>query len=185
MSLLTKKALITSFMKLLKEKSFDKITIRDITSDCGVTRMTFYYHFKDIYDMLNYVIEEKMRASISQAFTYETWRQDYTAVFDAVLKEKAFFAKICSSVDWRKIEVYLTALAHSYIAKVIDKEAERLSLSLNEKKRDMVCDIYGYCMVGLLLNWISSGMKEDPQACVGRFYHTIKGTLEVSLRNAV
>ena len=46
-------------MKILKEKPFDKIGINDITSDCGVARMTFYYHFEDIYDMVSYIIQER------------------------------------------------------------------------------------------------------------------------------
>lgn len=42
----TKKALEVSLKKLLKEKPFDKITIADLTGDCGISRMTFYYHFR-------------------------------------------------------------------------------------------------------------------------------------------
>jgi AcrR family transcriptional regulator len=75
----------------LKEKPFEKITIHEITADCGVARMTFYYHFQDIYDLLDYIIEEKLRASVSRAFTYETWQDDYLAVFHTILEEKDFF----------------------------------------------------------------------------------------------
>lgn len=47
----TKIALEASLMKLLLSKPIDKITINDLTVDCGISRMTFYYHFKDIYDL--------------------------------------------------------------------------------------------------------------------------------------
>ena len=47
----TKYALETSLKKLLLHKALDKITIQDLTADCGISRMTFYYHFKDIYDL--------------------------------------------------------------------------------------------------------------------------------------
>ena len=49
---MTKQALKTSLEKLLAKKPLDKITINDLTSDCGISRMTFYYHFKDIYDLV-------------------------------------------------------------------------------------------------------------------------------------
>ena len=48
MSQTTKRALEASLKKLLLQKPLNKITINDITEDCGVNRMTFYYHFKDI-----------------------------------------------------------------------------------------------------------------------------------------
>ena len=38
---------------MLLQKPLNKITINDITEDCGVNRMTFYYHFKDIYDLVD------------------------------------------------------------------------------------------------------------------------------------
>ena len=50
MSEITKKALATSLKKLLSKKELSKITITNITKDCGVNRQTFYYHFKDVYD---------------------------------------------------------------------------------------------------------------------------------------
>ena len=47
MSQTTKRALEASLKKLLLQKPLNKITINDITEDCGVNRMTFYYHFKN------------------------------------------------------------------------------------------------------------------------------------------
>ena len=55
MSEITKKALATSLKKLLSKKELSKITISNITDDCGVNRQTFYYHFKDVYDLLEWI----------------------------------------------------------------------------------------------------------------------------------
>lgn len=44
-SLITKKAIAAGLKELMKRKSFDKITISDITNECGLNRQTFYYHF--------------------------------------------------------------------------------------------------------------------------------------------
>ena len=52
MSNTTKLALEASLKKLLLKKPVDKITINDLTEDCGISRMAFYYHFKDIYDLI-------------------------------------------------------------------------------------------------------------------------------------
>ena len=51
---LTKQALEESLKKLLLVKPLDKITINDLTNDCGISRMAFYYHFKDIYDLVEW-----------------------------------------------------------------------------------------------------------------------------------
>ena len=50
----TKQIIEDSLKKLMLQKPLDKITIRDLTEDCGISRMTFYYHFKDIYDLVEW-----------------------------------------------------------------------------------------------------------------------------------
>ena len=50
----TKLALEESLKHLLLKKPLDKLTINDLTTDCGISRMTFYYHFKDIYDLVEW-----------------------------------------------------------------------------------------------------------------------------------
>ena len=54
MSQFTKRALEDSLKHLLLQKPLNKITINDIAEDCGINRMTFYYHFKDIYDLVEW-----------------------------------------------------------------------------------------------------------------------------------
>ena len=55
MSQVTKRALEQSLKNLLLKKPLTKITVGDITDDCGINRMTFYYHFKDIYDSYKFL----------------------------------------------------------------------------------------------------------------------------------
>ena len=54
----TKRALEASLKKLLLEKPLNKITVTDICEDCGISRMTFYYHFQDIYDLVEWSCQE-------------------------------------------------------------------------------------------------------------------------------
>ena len=48
-----KEQIQASFRRLLFAKSLDKITVRDIVEDCGLTRNTFYYYYEDIYDLFD------------------------------------------------------------------------------------------------------------------------------------
>ena len=48
----TDRLLQEAFLELLKVKSVDRITIRDLTERAGINRCTFYHHYQDIYDLL-------------------------------------------------------------------------------------------------------------------------------------
>ena len=62
---ITKRAITESFRALLADKPLDKITVRDIVEDCGLTRNTFYYHYEDIYDLLSDVLESEIERALS------------------------------------------------------------------------------------------------------------------------
>ena len=68
----TKQALEASLKRMMLKKPLDKITIRDITEDCGISRMTFYYHFKDIYDLVEWSCIEDASRALQDKKTYDT-----------------------------------------------------------------------------------------------------------------
>lgn len=59
MSGFTKEIIAKTFTELLDEKPMSKITVKDIVERCGVNRNTFYYHFKDIPDVVEFILKKK------------------------------------------------------------------------------------------------------------------------------
>lgn len=51
----TKNALAASMKKLMRQRPFEKISVSDICNDCGINRKSFYYHFRDKYDLVNWI----------------------------------------------------------------------------------------------------------------------------------
>ena len=70
MSDITKRAISASLKKLLCEKKLNKITVQDIADDCGINRQTFYYHFQDIYDLVEWTCIEDTEKVLKENRTY-------------------------------------------------------------------------------------------------------------------
>lgn len=85
MSNTTKLALEASLKHLMLLKPLDKITISDLTTDCGISRMAFYYHFKDIYDLVEWSCLEDARKALQGKKTYDTWQDGLRQIFEACL----------------------------------------------------------------------------------------------------
>ena len=94
MSQITKRALEQSLKNLLLKKPLTKITINDIAEDCGINRMTFYYHFKDIYDLVEWACLEDARAALEEKKTYATWQEGFLQIFEAVRANKPFIMNV-------------------------------------------------------------------------------------------
>ena len=95
----TKIALEASLKELLKKKPFDKITIADLTEDCGISRMAFYYHFKDIYDLVEWVCVEDATRILGENKTYDTWQEGFLRIFEAVSENKTFMMNAYHSIS--------------------------------------------------------------------------------------
>ena len=77
MSIYTKKAIMDSFVKMLSQKSFDKITIKDIIEDCGLNRSTFYYYYEDIYALLEDVLQTELERITGKQVAYSSWQAGF------------------------------------------------------------------------------------------------------------
>ena len=162
----TKLALEESLKHLLLKKPLDKITINDLTTDCGISRMTFYYHFKDIYDLVEWCCLEDARIALQGKKTSSTWHEGLLQIFDAVMENKPFILNVYRSVSREQIENYLFQVTYDLIKGVVEEQAE--GMSLPEEDLEFIAHFYKYSFVGVMLDWIRQGMSEDPAKIVER-----------------
>ena len=179
MSQTTKRALEASLKNLLLQKPLNKITINDITEDCGISRMTFYYHFKDIYDLVEWACAEDAARALEGKKTYNTWQEGFLNIFHAVLENKPFIMNVYRSVSRERIEQYLNPLIRSLILGVVEEKSE--GMAVGETDKQAIAGFYKYAFVGIMLEWIGGGMKEDPAAIVDRVSVIVRGNVARAL----
>ena len=177
----TKAALEESLKRLLLKKPLDKITITDITTDCGISRMAFYYHFKDIYDLVEWSCVEDGTKALQGKKTYDSWTEGLTQIFEAVLENKPFIMNVYRNVDRERIENYLFKLTYDLIVGVVEEKSKGLNITEEDKK--FIADFYKYGFVGIMLEWIQEGMKADIEELVNKMSLTLHNTVTTSIRN--
>lgn len=177
----TKLALEASLKRLLLHKKIDKITINDLTTDCGISRMSFYYHFKDIYDLVEWVCVEDGKKALQGKKTYDTWQEGMVQVFEAVLENKTFIQNVNGTVGREKIESYLYKLTYKLIADVVEEKCTGVELQQDDKA--FIANFYKYGFVGIMLEWIDHGMKDDYREIVEKMSITLRGNIANSIHN--
>ena len=175
----TKAALEESLKRLLLKKPLDKITITDITTDCGISRMAFYYHFKDIYDLVEWSCVEDGTKALQGKKTYDSWTEGLTQIFEAVLENKPFIMNVYRCVQRGQVEKYLTPPVDDLLLSVIDEESSGMTVRDEDKR--FIAQVYSYIFIGLMLDWIRDDMREDPQLIVERLAKLIKGSMSAAL----
>lgn len=179
MSQITKRALEQSLKSLLQQKPLSKITISDITEDCGISRMTFYYHFKDIYDLVEWACAEDAARALQNKKTYDTWQQGFVQIFHAVRENKVFVMNVYRCVNREQVEKYLVPLTDQLIMGVITERAA--GMTVREADQQFIAQVYSYAFVGIMLDWIRDDMRADPEELVNRLAMVIRGDITQAL----
>lgn len=182
MSQTTKRALEASLKNLLLQKPLDKITINDIAEDCGISRMTFYYHFRDIYDLVEWACVEDATRALKGKKTYDTWQEGFFNIFQAVQENKPFIMNVYHVVSRERIEQYLYPLIHRLLLGVVEEKSA--DMEVKEEDKQFIASFYEYAFAGIMLEWIGNKMKEDPAVIVERTSRLLQGNIVRAL-NAV
>ena len=177
----TKRTLSETLKKILQEKSLDKVTVVDIVEASAINRQTFYYHFKDIYDLVEWSCLEDATRALAGKKTYDTWSEGLVQIFDAVYENKPFILNAYRCISRDQIESFLFHLTSDLLMNVVEEKAEGTSIS--EEDRRFIADFYKYSFVGLMLDWIKQGMKDDYVDLAHKISITIHGSLTHSIEN--
>ncbi len=179
MSQITKRALEQSLKNLLLKKPLNKITINDITEDCGINRMTFYYHFKDIYDLVEWACMEDAQKALQEKKTHDTWQEGLLQIYYAVRENKPFIMNVYRCVDREQVEKYLKPLTDNLLMGVVEEQSA--NMVVREEDKAFIAKVYSYIFVGLMLDWIKDDMKEEPEKLVSRLALVIQDTFSDAL----
>ncbi len=174
MSQITKKALENTLKELLETKPLDKITIQDLTDACGISRSTFYYHFQDIYALVEWACMEDFSHALAGKKTYDTWEEGFRRIFHELQKDKCFIYNVYQYTDNQLMENYLYQRTADLLYGVIEEYA--VGMQVTEEQKHFIADFYKYGFVGLVLKWVGDGMKDDPDELVHRLGVMLSGS---------
>ena len=167
MSQTTKWAMAMALKRIMTQKPLSKITIADITEACGINRMTFYYHFQDIFDLIDWICQEEGAKAIQGRKNYKTWQEGFLALCCATRENRAFVEGVYHSIQREKIENYLCRVVYDLLF----------------ENKQYIADFYKHGFVGIILEWVKCGMKEDPKIFVSRVSQMIHGQLLLAIKN--
>ncbi len=181
MSNRTKLELEDALKELLLKKPFHKITIKDLTDTCHISRMAFYYHFQDLYDLVEWVLIEDAKKALDEKKDYAHWKQGLANIFESVYANKPFILNVYHDISRDQIEKVLFKLVHELIESVVEERSKNTTIT--EQQKSFIAYFYKYGFVGIMLDWIDQGMKEDYQNILDDLEMTVLGTIDLSIKN--
>jgi len=180
-ALITKRALALSLKRLMSKIPLARVTVRDIVEDCGLNRQTFYYHFRDKYELINWIYRTEALESIADLRDYEHWTEGIAKIFAYLLENRDFYVNALNTPEQGSFDGYLFEATRGLILGVVNEVAD--GLDAEEKDRFFIADFYAFAFVGIAVRWTKSGMGEPAEDTTRRIADIVEGNMRRALEN--
>lgn len=159
---ITKKALAEALKELMLETPFAKISVADICGKCNMNRKSFYYHFKDKYDLVNWIFDMEFFSLIEKNEHYSAW--DLLENMCKYLYDNKKFYKCAlkirgqNSLEDHFIEL-LTPVMERNIREILSEE----NMKINDRVLEFHIDFCIDAFVGVIRRWIQDSSDTKPE----------------------
>lgn len=168
----TKRTIAEALIRLCKIKSFDKISVQDVTKEARLNRQTFYYHFSDKYDLLRWIYQQDAFIYLStKDVKIDNWEEQALKMLKAIIEEKDFYYNtvIARPDILQKDFSAVTRQLLFGLFEQIDADKELLP-----EDKEFYARFLSYGCSGVLLNWIQEGYQETPLTIATQLFRLAK-----------
>lgn len=178
----TKKIIRHVFIKMLNERPLNKITVKDIATECEINRNTFYYYYTDVYALLSEIFQTELQTVIDEYNDTLSWEESFILAARFALENKKAIYHVYNSMQREELVNYIYNVSGNVMVRYVEKVSQGISASLGDRK--IIASFYQCALTEMVLHWIASGMKEDPDTIVRRIGQLFDGNIELSLKRS-
>lgn len=170
----TKDEILGTLLKLLEKKQLDTITVTELVEQCGLSRQAFYYHFSDIYSVIDYGVEQEV-AKIGQ-MELSDWKAALEETLMRARENRTVLLNIYRAYERSYVEYNFRQWARPIIALKVNEAAKNHPVT--EEQVDLVQEVCVQLLASVVLGWVDRGMPARPVRQLDDFYVIMEGGLD-------
>ena len=147
-----KAVIADTFSQMLDKEDIDKITVTKLIGECHISRQTFYYHFKDIMNVLEWTFKRATEELVQRSLKAEDNIVALKEFAIFIRQNRTKLERLLYSRRWVEIENLLTEAAVAYLAEMARNKVPEISLSFDEL--EIMLKFYACGMVGVLMQYM-------------------------------
>lgn len=165
--------LAAAMKKCMERMPVEKVTVKEIVEECGTTRQTFYRHFLDKYDLINWYFDKILSESFKHMGTGETVYESLVRKFRFIEHERLFFDAAFRYDDQNSLRDHDYRKIHAFYTNMIESRTkEPLSSELN-----FILEMYCRGSVYMTTRWVSGEIECTPEEMAKRLVEAMPAVL--------
>lgn len=172
---MTKRALTDAFCTLAQKMPADKITVGHVTEACGLNRQTFYYHFQDMVDLVEWMLIFQARQTIGGPEEPPSWQQALARVCEYIEKNKALYTNLArSQMRGAAGTVFVSGAKGLFVYVQVLAEGTKVT----EEEQRFLASFYTTALIGMMQKWLEQGGGDVFYTTAHRLEVLMDGSLE-------
>lgn len=174
--------LAESFKELALKQPIEKITIKEITDKAGVIRPTFYNHFQDKYELLEWIITTELLKPMEPLLQNAMVNEALLLLFTNIEKDKEFYTKACRLEGQNSFERIAKSCVERVLLKIIKESAAGKAPKYIWLTPERIAEYYAQSMCYVVIRWIQSGMTISAKELIEIYDYMIKRSMDDILK---
>ena len=161
---ITKEALANALVSLLSEQPLNKISIKDITDFCNISRNTFYYHFKDKYELINWIFYTDMQEQVDYFKNPAKLNESFVNVCKVLYANRKFYLACFQYTGQNSLYEYIFDYYYGlWKINLGDTQcsSSRPSQKISEAELNIMAKMKTHSMLGMITDWVRDGMRDN------------------------
>ena len=161
---ITKQILADSLKKLLAQKTLDKISIKEIVGESGLNRQTFYYHFTDIYHLVEWIFQKEALAIFYDLEGEEIWQEGLLKLLKYIEQNRIVCKNVIKSLGHESLLKYFYDDIYALIKKTILSFTKSLNIKKNDS--DLLTHYYILSFGSVIESWTLGRIDQSPEELI-------------------
>ena len=149
-----KNIISSTFISMVKQKGIDKITVKALIDACNISRQTFYYHFQDIMEVIEWSMEQATKNMLSKSLKAGTPEEAISVLISSAVDNRLLVHRLLDSQKRDQIERLFVQAARGYLEELIRSKARKPSINYSDM--DVALDFWAFGISGLLFKYCSN-----------------------------
>lgn len=175
-------AIQNALVELMEKKPLSEITVKEICKNAGVNRQSFYYYYSGIKELAWNLMEQGVKMTIVGCNPYRDREQVFTLILDFMCQNRKIM-----------MNVYESKFKDGFIADIVDFSRHQIEITVHQCREDIgvfvkdedekfLVDCYSFIIVGLLIQFLDHGMKDDPEQLKRQYDVLMHDSIQRNLR---
>ena len=175
----TKNKLSRALKAQLLTNTLDQITVTALTGECQINRQTFYYHFSDIYELLEWTIKKEAAEFGADRHCREIG-EVLAGLTEFAAANKRLITHAYRSADRYFIKKFLEEVLRSVISEMIDIKTAICKIRPEDK--GFITDVLVFALLGITMEWLDKGMGYSLTKKTDKILILMDGNLDEAIK---